>query len=806
MIIMKSTEIRSTFIEFFKSKGHTFVPGSPVIPQNDPTLLFINAGMNQFKDVFLGQGIRDYTRAVNSQVCIRVSGKHNDLEEVGLDTHHLTLFEMLGNWSFGDYYKKEAITWAWELFTEYFKLPKDKLYASIYLTDHESGQLWKKLTDIDPSHILPFEKENFWEMAETGPCGPCSEIHLDRGPDTCDKTHIAGHVCRVNGDCARYIELWNLVFIQYNRQSDGSLIELPNKHVDTGAGLERLTAYLQGTTSSYETDLFTPIIHQIESLSGLAYQGDTSGMPFRVMADHVRTLTFALADNVMPSNEGRGYVLRRLLRRALRYAKKLNINEPIIYKLSNTLIDTMGHFYDHLEKRRSFITTMIKSEEESFLRTLESGIIHFENIISQLREKNISKIPGEAAFKLYDTYGFPIDLTQLMAQENGMGVDIDGFQIELEKQREQSRKHLKLHHADDERASRGGEARVVSSDIDRLNLARHHSATHLLQAALRKVLGEHVHQAGSLVDVDYLRFDFTHFQPLSDDELAKVEGLINDTIKQSLPVDVIQTDLEKAKEIGALALFGEKYDKMVRVIKMGDVSMELCGGNHVGNTGEIEQVKILSESAISAGTRRIVAMAGLDTISQHDEKQAKEAMDRIESKCQLFQKLLTQIQDLGDSIEAIPPINHSNLDAYYHLLSERIKSAEKQLKTLKQQSASRHIHNLIAKIQKKNNISYLLTVIDDVDMENLKTMADQLTANLQDYILVLGSITGEKAVVVAKVAKSVTSRVSAQQIIKTITQIAGGNGGGKPEFAQAGNISATQLLLALNTVKQTIET
>ncbi|MCI0494085.1 alanine--tRNA ligase, partial [candidate division KSB1 bacterium] len=617
---MTSKQIRESFIKFFEKHNHKFVPSSAVVPYDDPTLLFTNAGMNQFKKIFLALEKRDYTRAVNSQKCIRVSGKHNDLEEVGKDTYHHTFFEMLGNWSFGDYYKKEAITWAWELLTDVWNLPKDKLYATVFREDDEAERLWKEVTDIEQDQVLRFdEKDNFWEMGEVGPCGPCSEIHIDLGPDRCDKKHIKGHQCKVNGGCARYIELWNLVFIQYNREDDGSLVELPARHVDTGMGFERVVSVLQAVGSNYDTDLFRPIIKHISEISGKKYGANDEGVAHRVIADHVRALTFAIADGALPSNEGRGYVLRRILRRAARFARKLDLHEPMIYKLVPTVVDVMGDAFSEIKEKHQYIASVIKSEEERFNVTLDRGIDLFEKLAGDLASRKITQISGADAFRLYDTYGFPLDLTRLMAEEKNMTIDESGFQSEMEKQRERSRAADKFDYDIDinfdewEKISGGDDSKFLGYELleaeatirqlkrkeeytylildqtpfygeaggqvgdqgeielkgfvlnventirhaekiihiargflphplpnalikarvkrdQRMSTARNHTATHLLQAALRQVLGKHVQQSGSLVTPFRLRFDLTHFERISPDQQKKIERMVNEKI------------------------------------------------------------------------------------------------------------------------------------------------------------------------------------------------------------------------------------------------------------------------------------
>ncbi len=641
---MTSKEIREQFFSFFKEKGHKIVPSAPVVPFDDPTLLFTNAGMNQFKDVFLGNGKRDYSRASDTQKCIRVSGKHNDLEEVGYDTYHHTFFEMLGNWSFGDYYKKEAITWAWELLTDVWKLPKERLWATVYNDDDESYELWKTETDIDPNHILRFgEKDNFWEMGETGPCGPCSEIHINTGDDYDNPKYV-------NAGVPECIELWNLVFIQYNKDENGKRHDLPMKHIDTGMGFERMCAVLQNKNSNYDTDVFSPLIEQVVKLSGIKNDSEENKIPMRVIADHIRTLTFAIADGAVPGNEGRGYVLRRILRRAARYGRKLNLNDPFLYKLVDTLVKTMGDVFPEIKDKKNYVKKIIKAEEESFNATLDRGIELFEKIVRRLEKTNTKEIPGKDVFKLYDTFGFPADLTNIMAQEKGFTIDEKGFNELMDKQKARAREASKDKFASvnislgdlssfdlfDDKATEftgydelksdakvighkkeketdliildrspfyveaGGQiddigkiqldenkfdvvdvtkvddktvhvvqdlteglisnGKKVIAEIDstrRWDIMRNHTATHFLHAALRKVLGDHVHQAGSYVGPDHLRFDFTHFAKPASEEIRDIEALVNDELRRNYTLQHHRDiPFDEAKKMGALMFFG----------------------------------------------------------------------------------------------------------------------------------------------------------------------------------------------------------------------------------------------------------
>ncbi|MCD6376339.1 MAG: alanine--tRNA ligase, partial [Caldisericaceae bacterium] len=758
---MTANEIRQQFIDFFISKGHTFVPSVPVIPQDDPTLLFTNAGMNQFKDIFLGKGKRDYTRAVNSQKCIRVSGKHNDLEEVGRDTYHHTFFEMLGNWSFGDYYKKEAIEWAWELLTEVWKLPKEKLYATVHHTDDEAAELWTKVTDIAPERVLRFgDKDNFWEMGPVGPCGPCSEIHIDLGEEFCDMKDQE-HTCDVNGDCGRYIELWNLVFIQFNRDEKGELHPLPARHVDTGAGFERLVAVLQGKNSNYDTDVFMPILQAIGELVGQDYHSSKEQMAFRVIADHLRMITFSIADGGMPSNEGRGYVMRRILRRAARYGRKLNMHEPFIYKLVPKVVEMMGDVYPEIRERQEHIMTVIRSEEEHFNHTLDRGLEIFEKIKDDLKSRGELVVPGHEVFRLYDTYGFPVDLTRILAEENGLTLDMKGFEEQMELQRQRARASSKFVMAESEQdwvvmnegpdsrfvgydelaiethimryrkteqhlqvilkdtpfyAESGGQvgdrgaikgenftlqvldtqkegdhiihicelvenfqpksdkvlAEVVSSA--RRSTQKNHTATHLLHAALRRVLGTHVTQAGSLVEPDRLRFDFTHYDKLTADQIREIERIVNQKIQQNIPLQISFEKFTEAKKKGAMALFGEKYGDVVRTIKIDDFSFELCGGTHVKATGEIGAFIILYEAGIAAGVRRIEAITG------------EKAVEYIQNNKQILQQLT----------EALNATNENLVEKVEQLLNEK-RQLEKELQKARAANLQAGVDELLKK-------------------------------------------------------------------------------------------------------------
>ncbi len=868
-----SKEIRNEFIEFFKNKDHAFAPSWPTIPQNDPTLLFTNAGMNQFKDILLGKTEPSFTRAVNSQRCIRVSGKHNDLEEVGHDTYHHTFFEMLGNWSFGDYYKKEAIQWAWELLTEKWRLPKDKLWATVYKDDDEAAKLWPEVTDIDPERVLRFgNKDNFWEMGATGPCGPCSEIHIDLGENFCDMKDVPGHKCSVNGDCGRYIELWNLVFVQYNRDEKGKLHPLPNTHVDTGMGFERIVSVIQGVYDNYKTDIFIPIIKTLEKISGIDYEKTEDKAPFHVIADHIRMLTFSIGDGGLPSNEGRGYVIRRILRRASRYARKLNLSEPVLYKLVPSVIDILGEAFPEIRERKDFIQKVIKSEEESFNKTLDRGLELFAQLSGKLLKENHSVIPGKEVFKLYDTFGFPPDLTRVLAEEKGMEIDEDGFTEEMNRQKQKARKAGNFKAEDTEKtkwiivnkgehsifngynnlqintriakyaetedhwhivlqetpfyAESGGQvgdkgeisdgantlevidciksgndiihicaksrnfifnSEEISARVNtsvRRNTMRNHTATHLLHAALREVLGNHVQQSGSLVEPERLRFDFTHFTKVSDEQIALIEKIVNEKIEENLLVKADIKTLKEAKEEGATALFGEKYGDEFRMITIGGFSKELCGGTHVNFTGQIGSFIVTVESAIAGGIRRIEAVTG-------------------DFAVQYWQNHKRTVHTLSKLLN----VNENDLAEKITTLLEDKKKLEKEIKTVKAGNILSDISSLLEKAENINDINLIIATYENIEINLLKELGDKIRSNNGYIGLLINKNDNGKLNFVCVVSDDLVKNrnLKAGDLVKEVAIITGGGGGGRPHMATAGGNNADKLPEAIKRLKEILQ-
>jgi len=862
---MKSKEVRQAFLDFFKSKGHTIVPSAPVVPLGDPTLLFTNAGMNQFKSIFLGLEQRDYTRVVDTQKCIRVSGKHNDLEDVGFDTYHHTFFEMLGNWSFGDYYKAEAIEWAWELLTKVWGLPKDRLYATVYKTDDEAEKLWKKIAGLPDERVQRFaEKDNFWEMGETGPCGPCSEIHIDLTPDRSGAS-------LVNAGDPRVMEIWNLVFIQYNREADKSLKELPAKHVDTGMGFERVLAILNGKNSNYDTDLFTPIIEKVSELSGKGYDF-ANGMAHRVLADHIRCLTFAISDGALPSNEGRGYVLRRILRRAARYGRNLGLHEPFIYKLVPSLVEIMSGTFTELREKHEYVSRVIKAEEESFNQTLDRGLEIFEGIVGKLQTASGNNISGEDAFRLYDTFGFPLDLTQLMARERSLSVDEAGFNVAMEKQRELSRAagafksfenlrpekwretskgsasrfvgyteyeisteirrvqqesdrvlltladtpfyaesggqvgdkgHIEgegfiievldthkvgshIVHVGNLAAGSLGNSRVIAK-VDRearLDTARNHTATHLLHRALRDTIGKHVSQAGSLVAPERLRFDVTHFEKISHGHMQDLEGLVNEHIRMNLPITTTQMPYDEARKLGAMAIFEEKYGDVVRVVKIGDYSLELCGGTHLKHTGEAGMFTLLNESSAAAGIRRLEAATGKG--SEH---------------------LLRRERQLNESLRTLLNTSNEELVGKVQELLEHRKHLERELRTMRHKLSQQEIATLVQRAETLNGFRLITAKVEASDAEELKAMGDTLREKLGSGVGVLAAVMDGKLSFACVVTDDLikNKNLKAGDVVKRVAQITGGSGGGRPHLALAGGKDVQRLQEALSSVAQIVK-
>jgi len=863
---MNAQQIRQTFLDFFASKGHQIVPSAPMVIKNDPTLMFTNAGMNQFKDIFLGNAPVKYPRIADTQKCLRVSGKHNDLEEVGVDTYHHTMFEMLGNWSFGDYFKEEAIEWAWELLTDVYKIDKSRLYVTVFEGDlsenlpfdQDAFDFWKKW--ISEDRILKGnKKDNFWEMGDTGPCGPCSEIHVDLR-DEADRAQVDAKSL-VNESHPQVIEIWNNVFMEFNRKADGSLEKLPAQHVDTGMGFERLCMALQGKQSNYDTDVFQPLIQFIEAVSGFKY-GNTekTDIAMRVMSDHIRTIAFAIADGQLPSNNKAGYVIRRILRRAVRYGYTfLNLKEPFLFKLIPTLSDQMGRQFPELEAQKGLIEKVIQEEEISFLRTLETGIVKFNDFAS--KNPSGSVVPGAFAFELFDTFGFPIDLTQLIAREQGLTVDMDGFAENLRQQKERSRSAASVEASDwievmeddqqdfvgydfldanvkiaryrevqtkgkkqyqlifnltpfyAESGGQVGDTGIITAGDDRIEILdtrkehgvtvhfsdklpndleatfkaevnggkristmRNHTATHLLHAALRSVLGTHVEQKGSLVNEKYLRFDFSHFAKVTEEELAKIERIVNDKILENINRDIKVLPIEEAKKLGAMALFGEKYGDVVRVITFDPAySVELCGGTHVPATGNIGLFRISSEGAVAAGIRRIEAITG----------------EAVENQIRMESELIQQVKDLLKS-------PNDPIKGLQQLIEDK-NLLEKKLEQFNREKAGSIRKSLEASIESTGNLKRIIQEIDLDVPELVKNIAFDLKAQHPELLIVLGHFSaGKPMLTVALGEQALEAGLNAGNIVRDLAKEIQGGGGGQNFYATAGGSKPEGMKSALD--------
>jgi len=871
---MESSKIRQLFLDFFREKGHEVIPSSQLLPKNDPTLLFANAGMGQFKSVFLGEEELPFKRATTVQKCLRAGGKHNDLENVGRTARHHTFFEMLGNFSFGDYFKKEAAQWAWEFLTERVKLPADKLYVTVYEKDDEAAEIWKRDIGVPADRIYRLgQKDNFWQMGDTGPCGPCSEILIDQGSEMgCGKS-----TCTIGCDCDRYLEIWNLVFMQFNRNAAGELTPLPKPSIDTGMGLERLSAVLQGKVNNFDSDLFMPVIRKVEEISGKKYHTDSAtNVSMRVIADHIRSAAFVLSEGLTPSNEGRGYVLRRIIRRAARHGFMLGIEGPFLYKVLDAVYEIMSGPYPELLEDTANSKKVLKFEEERFAHTLNSGVTILDKLMSDVKALGKDTIPGAELFKLYDTFGFPLDLAQDIADDNKLLIDHKGFNDEMELQKTRARaswvgaeeevpavykkikdilkatrflgyetlkadctvsgiiknnslvdevhegeevdlvldatpfyaesggqisdtgtikadnlkvevRHTKkisgivLHAGTVKKGTlrKGMAVHALVEEERRKAVMRNHTATHLLQAALREVLGDHIKQAGSLVAHDRLRFDFTHFFALDDHEISEVEGIVNEKIIGNLPVEVKETSLDDAISRGVTALFGEKYGNEVRVVRAGDFSAELCGGTHCRATGDIGPFKIISEGSVASGVRRIEAITGYSTLEYNRAREAElkktAALLRVNDL-----KVLERVEKvLGD-----------------------LKQHEKELDKIKQKAVTCGADAILEEIEVINNIKVLAHKAEGLDMKSLRGLADSIKDKMGSGVIVLGSALDGQAYYVSVVTKDLVSRLNAGEILKAVT---GGKGGGRPDMAQGGTSDAEGIDRALSSVSDIIK-
>jgi alanyl-tRNA synthetase len=868
---LKANDLRKLFLDYFSSRGHKVVPSSSLVPKNDPTLLFTNAGMVQFKGLFLGEEMREYKRAVTSQKCVRAGGKHNDLENVGHTARHHTFFEMLGNFSFGDYFKQDAIAFAWEFLTTVVNLPKEKLWVTVYKDDDEAFELWQKVAGVKPERIVRLgEKDNFWAMGDTGPCGPCSEILIDQGEEiSCGKPG-----CAVGCDCDRYLEIWNLVFMQYNRDATGKLTPLPRPSIDTGMGLERLSSVCQRVKSNFETDLFQPIIKQIAALAGVPYHKDEqTDISYQVCADHLRAMTFLISDGVLPSNEGRGYVLRRIIRRASRYGRLIGITKPFLYRLTGAVVDVMRGAYPELADSREHVAKVVLLEEERFGATLDSGLALLNEAVAKLKAEKKAMIPGDVLFKLYDTFGFPLDLVSDMARDLHLEIDEEGYRKAMQEQRDKARAawagsgEEKIKPVYKEVASgvrktvftgydllegtaeiaaiikgdrkvtevnEGDEAEIILDQTpfygesggqvgdkgellgeaakfavtdtvkpveglvvhkgtvkkggfkigdavlarveaeERLDTVRHHTATHILHATLRSVLGEHVKQSGSLVAPDRLRFDFTHYTALTEREKERVEQLVNERIIENHPVETKVMDIDQAIATGAMALFDEKYGDKVRVVSVRDVSRELCGGTHAKASGDIGLFKIVSEVGIAAGVRRIEALAG---------RRAYQAVKKEEQS----------LREIAELFKASDP----DVVGRVERLMGQLRDTEKELEKLKHKEQASRAGDIISEARQINGVKVLVKRVDNMEQKDLRDFGDKLRDRLGTGILALGSAKDGKVSLIVMVSKDLAAKYHAGNIIKEMAALLGGTGGGKSDMAQAGGKDPGKLDAAL---------
>jgi alanyl-tRNA synthetase len=878
-MLMTGSEIREKFLKYFEEHGHAIIASSGLVPKDDPTLLFTNSGMVQFKNLFLGLEDRGYTRAASSQKCVRAGGKHNDLENVGFTARHHTFFEMLGNFSFGDYFKEEAIAWGWEFLVDVMGLPKDKLWITIYKDDDEAFEIWNKKMGVPAERIVRMgEKDNFWMMGETGPCGPCSEILYDQGPEVgCGRPE-----CNVECECDRHLELWNLVFTQFDREASGTLTPLPNPNIDTGMGLERLAAVMQGVQSNYDCDLFTDILRKIEELSGKKYKdNEETDISMRAIADHSRAVTFLISDGVLPSNEGRGYVLRRILRRAARHGKLLGMDKPFLTNIVPVVIEVMKDAYPDLLDKESYVTKVVINEEQRFMETLDAGLKILNDEVKTLKAKGETVIPGEVVFKLYDTFGFPTDLTADAVRIHDMSVDMEGFERAMEVQREKAREswkgsgeeeisdvylrlstkgisndfvgyegvteaisHITAILKNDEEVdtlSEGengeifvaqtpfygevggqvGDVGVIETgsavfdvwdtqkplddlfthigklktgklsvgdtvvlkvdEVARRATEAHHSGTHVLQAALKEVLGDHVKQSGSLVNPERLRFDFTHFSKIEDEELERVETIANDYIRQNLAVTTRVLPKEEAMKTGATAVFDEKYGDDVRLVKMGDFSAELCGGTHVLRTGDIGLLKVINESSVAAGVRRIEGVTGMAAL-----------------------KYLQSIEKELKKTAALLRANPMELSERVEKLLQNQRELEKEIEALKGKLASRDSADLLDKVKEIGGVKILATIVDAPDVKSLRDFGDKVRDKLKSGVILLGSKVEGKAMLLCMVTKDLTDKYNAGSIVKEVAPIVGGKGGGRPDMAQAGGPNPEKLEEALRKLEEIV--